>query len=155
MEITVTTAEALACLVTHRDTHIQEYKEQFRGWREQTQVYSDQLKEWAIGNSPEEDRPKELERPKNYLKQYEDLIFKVGKHVPDLITLSDGEFEKIFQDNFMWTSTFRSKTPVYCMGSPNPSAFSRGLRTDASELDYSGSLGSRSNGSDHIHIEVD
>jgi hypothetical protein len=112
MKIVLSKEEALEALTQHQERHIEEYKEQFKGWRTAMQEHGEALKEWATEGA-EGKRPQEPTRPTNHLKNYQDLIQKLNYHQLDTIEVDEGEFNQIVNDSFYWSYNWLIMNDTY------------------------------------------
>lgn len=143
MQIKLLVTTALTKLKEHRDRHVAEYKEQFKGWQAAMEQHAEEIKAWVQAQSEVEgeahkySRPAEPSRPHNHLSGYNSFIQKLEYHEDTVIELTESEFEQIINDRFYWYDGWLSanarygtnipdsrKAPIYTMGNANPKSFS-------------------------------
>lgn len=158
MEISLLTKTALDKLREHRERHIVEYKEQFKGWQEAMQGHGDALKDWATNRSDEQ-QPTAPPRPTNYLKQYNEFIQKLEYHELETIVVEEYEFDQIINDKFNWTRGWFNNNAMYASASLTADRidghFAGGGRVTGSLLSASSVTGAKISALPEDHVEIE
>lgn len=110
--IAVATQTVLQRLHEHRKSHIDEYEGQLNGWKAEMEAYATKVNEWAAKGG-EKDKPHQPHKPNDYTAEYDELIAMVSEHIMENMTLTQNDFQIIFQDKFQWTESFGLASSMY------------------------------------------
>lgn len=113
MKIVIKTQNALELLKQHKQTHMDTFEETVDGWKIALEKYTEELNQWAKDGGVQGDRPQEPYKPKDYTKDYDNLIDLLENHVLDNLEVEEYEYDQIIKDKFGWTDGFLLSNSTY------------------------------------------
>lgn len=116
--------DLLAILKENRDKHESEYLEALAGWGDKAlaalTAAKKAAKEAVRENTPGDIRTdplKDLPKPTNYIKSYDDAIARIEHDIRPEVELDDRQFSAWVQDDWQWRGAFIGTASLYNNGS--------------------------------------
>lgn len=111
-KVTVNKEELLAEVKENREEHREEYKEACENYRiEAARLFREKADAADAGEIP--DPSIDLDRPVEFLDEYDQAIRMLEMEQHDQIELTEDEFQKLVLDEWQWSSRFERHTSSY------------------------------------------